>query len=79
MDIIEEYVDTRFGKRSVKRGYITLAQLKEALCEQADDDVADRRHRLLGEILLEKGIMTFEQMESVLAEMSEIRKKKGSI
>lgn len=79
MDIIEEYVDTRFGKLSVKRGYITLAQLKEALCEQADDDVADRRHRLLGEILLEKGIMTFEQMESVLAEMSEFRKKKGSI
>lgn len=76
MEIFEEYIDTRFGKRSVKRGYITLAQLKEALCEQADDDVADRRHRLLGEILYEKGIMTLEQVESVLAEMSAIKKKK---
>lgn len=76
MEIFDEYLDTRFGKLSVKQGYITLTQLKEALCEQADDDVADRRHRLLGEILYEKRIMTLGQVESVLAEMSAMKKKK---
>jgi len=47
----------RFGRVAVNRGYITPDQLKEALAEQVDDDLADRPHRLLGKIFFEKNQM----------------------
>ncbi len=59
---------SRFGQVAVKRGFITADQLKDALREQVDDDLAGRRHRLLGEILLEKNRMTAAQIEAVLNE-----------
>jgi len=58
----------RFGQTAVERGFITPEQLKEALAEQVDDDLARKRHRLLGDILLEKNFMTADQIESVLDE-----------
>ena len=56
----------RFGQVAVERGFITPERLKEALGEQVDDDLANRRHRLLGEILFERNWMTVDQIESVL-------------
>lgn len=58
----------RFGQVAVERGFITLGQLKEALAEQVDDDLANKRHRLLGDILLQKNYMTASQVEAVLNE-----------
>ncbi|MEK7375126.1 MAG: hypothetical protein AABZ85_08920 [Thermodesulfobacteriota bacterium] len=68
--------DVRFGKNAFKLEYITIQQLKEALCEQVEDDLADIPHRLLGEIILKNKWMTLEQVENVLVEMSKIRKEK---
>lgn len=58
----------RFGQVAVERGYITPEQLKEALAEQVDDDLAEKRHRLLGEILFEKNWITANQVLAVLDE-----------
>lgn len=58
----------RFGQVAVERGFITPGQLKKALAEQVDDDLAGKHHRLLGEILFEKKLMTENQVEAVLNE-----------
>ncbi len=58
----------RFGQVAVERGFISPEQLKEALSEQVDDDLANTRHRLLGDILFEKKYMTANQIEAVLDE-----------
>ncbi len=58
----------RFGQIAVERGYITPEQLKEALSEQVDNDLAGRPHRVLGDILFEKDWMTARQVEGVLDE-----------
>lgn len=58
----------RFGQIAVERGYITPEQLKEALSEQVDNDLAGKPHRVLGDILFEKEWMTARQVESVLDE-----------
>ncbi len=58
----------RFGQIAVERGYITPEQLKEALIVQVDNDLAGKPHRVLGDILFEKGWMTARQIESVLDE-----------
>jgi hypothetical protein len=56
----------RFGQAAVERGFITPEQLKEALTEQVNDDLAKMPHRLLGDILFEKNFMTADQIEAVL-------------
>jgi len=56
----------RFAKLAADRGFITAEQAKEALAEQMDDDLADRPHRLIGRILLEKGLITAKQVEDIL-------------
>lgn len=58
----------RFGQVAVERGFITPEQLKEALTDQVDEDLANKRHRLLGDILFERNCMTANQIEAVLDE-----------
>jgi hypothetical protein len=50
-------------------GFITLEQLKEAINEQIDDDLANRPHRFLGEILFAKEWITREQIDIILDEL----------
>lgn len=67
--VTEEYC-SRFGQIAVEKGFITKEQLKAALSEQVDDNIANRRHRVLGTILFEKDWITPQQIEVVLKEMS---------
>lgn len=58
-----------FGITAVNRGYVTQKQLKEAIAEQVDDDIANRPHRFLGMIFFEKKLMSANQIEEVLDEV----------
>jgi hypothetical protein len=62
----------RFGEVAVKRGFITASQVQEALAEQISNEPSIRLRppKLIGEILLEKGFMTNEQVLTVLKELS---------
>ncbi len=74
-DNIDKFISkkfcTRFGVISVKKGFVTADQLKAALVEQADDNIAERPHRLIGRIFFEKGWMTDNQIETVLNELEQ--------
>ncbi len=59
----------RSGQIAVKMKFITADQLKKALIEQVDDDLADRPHRFLGEILVENYWITLEQLDIILHEL----------
>jgi len=59
----------RFATIAVKKRYITAEQAKAALLEQIDADLSNKRHRLIGSILFEKGWMTVGQIDSVLDEL----------
>ena len=67
----------RFGQISVENGYVTPEQVKQAVLEQIDDNLADRPHRLLGRIMLDNGWMTAQQIEKVLNEL--FRREKEEI
>lgn len=69
-----EKYSLRFGKVAVESGYLTAAQLHQALREQVEDDLADRPHRVLGAICFDHDWMTPAQIEEVLNTMF---KKKG--
>lgn len=58
--------EQRFGQTAVAMGFVSKAQLEEALRRQAEEDHSGQRHRLLGTILFEKDWMTGDQIEAVL-------------
>jgi hypothetical protein len=59
----------RFGTIAVKYNFISKDQLKEAIIEQLEEDLAGKEHRLIGAILFEKGWMTWEQVDRVLKDL----------
>ena len=59
----------RFGSIAVSRKYVTLEQVQQALFIQVEDNIKGGKHRLLGDILLEKNWITDEQVQSILSEM----------
>lgn len=73
----EKKYQPRSGKIAVEMGFITKEQLKEAISEQIDDDIANRPHRFLVEILFNKGWIRLEQVDIVLDELfkEEMRSK----
>jgi hypothetical protein len=56
-----------FGHVAVDRGFVTLEELVNALNVQAMDKIEKKKHRRIGEILLQQGRMTSSQIGEVLA------------
>ena len=58
--------EKRFGVIALGKGFITLTQLIEAMKIQVTEDLEKGRHRLLGQILIEKNVMNSAQVKEVL-------------
>ena len=70
----------RSGHIAVVLGFISMDQLKEAMSQQIDDDLNDRPHRFLGEILLDKGWITHDELNIILDELyKEEMRAKGKL
>jgi hypothetical protein len=64
-----EKLDIRIGALAVTKGFITPEQLVEALIIQVNENLYQSKHRLIGEILLEKEYITIAQISAVLEAM----------
>jgi len=66
----------RFGEVAVMKEFITLSQMEEAYSEQVSSypSTLQKPHKFIGEILLEKGWMTFEQIHTVMEALSQYQK-----
>ena len=56
----------QFGVMAVEKGFITAGQLGKAVNVQMKEDLSGMKHRLLGEILVEVGFMSENQVNEVL-------------
>lgn len=65
----DEKLDKRFGAIAIQKGFITLEQLLEAMKVQIVEDLEDAEHRLVGQILWERGYISTEQIKEVLESM----------
>jgi hypothetical protein len=54
---------------AIDKGFITPRQLLDALEIQIIENVEKGTHRPIGQILLEQGKMTVEQVEEILADI----------
>jgi hypothetical protein len=66
-------MDKLIGKILVDSGFITLGQLNEARRQQMV-----KSETKLGELLVERGVLTREQLEIALSLQTEKRKSQGS-
>lgn len=64
--MLEEKREIHFGTLAVEMEFITAAQLGIAVSTQMKEDLAENKHRLLGEILVDMGFMDSSQVDSVL-------------
>ncbi len=65
---IETY-EERFGNIAIAKGFITPEELLSALRIQVQEETEKKQHRLIGQILLEQGVISGEQIQQVLAEL----------
>lgn len=63
-----------FGAIAIRKGFITPAQLEEALEIQKRMDEKGEKHKLIGIILLEMGALSTSELIEVLQEMDKQRK-----
>jgi hypothetical protein len=69
-DIMEkEHLEKRFGVLAVEKGYVTPYQVIEALKIQVTEDMEKSKHRPIGVILSEQGLLTTSQLIDVLESM----------
>ena len=58
--------DKRFGVIALEEKFITVDQLVEAIRVQVKEEVEEGRHRLIGNILFDQGILIMDQINQVL-------------
>lgn len=61
-----EHLQKRFGVVAVEMGFITANQVIYAMRVQVTEDIEKGKHRLMGRILLEQGLITLPQIDHVL-------------
>ncbi len=64
-----DHRDIRFGTIGVEKGFVTPDQVIEALQIQVEENISTGKHRRIGKILLEQGLMTTSQINEVLKSM----------
>ena len=61
-----EHYEKQFGIIAIEKGFITAENLIETLKIQVEEELQNKTHRLIGEILLDKGYITPTQIQDVL-------------
>ena len=61
-----EHLEKRFGVLAVERGFVTAEHVIEALRIQVTEDMDEGKHRIIGRILMEQGLMTLSEVDEVL-------------
>ncbi len=59
----------RFAATAVRRGFVNADQVKAALTEQLEDNILEKPHRPIGQILLEHKWINVEQINIVLNDL----------
>ena len=63
------HLEKRFGLVAVEKGFVTPEQVREALDIQFTENMAKRKHRFIGTILVDQGYMKHSQISEVLKAM----------
>jgi hypothetical protein len=66
----KEHFEHRFGLVAVKKGFVTSEQFIKAVDIQFKENLSSLRHRRIGEIFVDMGLMSESQVNEVLETLS---------
>ena len=61
-----EQFEKRFGTAAVEQGFVTQEQLVEAMGLQVKENLEKKKHKFIGQILVDMGYMTRSQLKEML-------------
>jgi hypothetical protein len=64
-----KHFEKRFGTVAVEKGFVTSEQVVEAIEIQVEENMAQKKHRFIGTVLVDQGYMRHSQIQEVLASM----------
>jgi len=67
----KEYFEHRFGLIAVKKGFVTPEQFIKAFDIQFKENLSALKHRRIGEIFVDMGLMNASQVKEVLDDMKQ--------
>ncbi len=67
--------EIRFGVVAIQKGFVTLGQVVDVFRIQVEEEFYTDKHRRLGEILLEQGLISQSQIDEVLQTLEQMRKE----
>ncbi len=67
----------RFGVIAVKKGYVTLKQVIDALGIQAKQNLSGGKHKHIGQILLEQGHISRAQLDDILQTLKQTKEPRS--
>jgi len=62
-------LEKRFGTIAIEKGFVEIEHVFEAMDIQIRENLEGFEHRLIGQILWEKGYITTEQIDEVVKSM----------
>jgi hypothetical protein len=65
----------RFGTLSIEMGFVTIEQVLGVIFEQVMDNHYRKQHKKIGRLMIDKGLMSREQVEAVLEKLAELNKE----
>jgi hypothetical protein len=68
---MQKYFLKRFGAIAVEKGFVTKDQIIHALEVQAKENLEEGKHRLLGQILVDEGLLKAAQVDDILQTMNQ--------
>ncbi len=66
-------IQKRFGVVAIQKGFVTLGQVVDAFRIQIEEEFYKDKHRHLGQILLEQGLISQSQIGEVLQDLVQMR------
>ena len=75
--MMAEPTEVRFGWVAIQKGYVTPQQVVDALVIQAKENFTTGKHTLIGEILLELGLLKRSQIDEILQSLKQIRQERA--
>ena len=72
--MVKDGLEIRFGVIAVRKGYVTPEQFIDALEIQVMEDINGEKHRLIGKILSDEGLITDQQIRDVVDSIRLLRK-----
>lgn len=65
----------RFGTIAVEMGFVTIEQVLGVIFEQVMDNHYRKRHKKIGKLMIDKGLMSRKQVEAVLKKIAEFNEE----